>query len=131
MRTLIDHYCSVVPGKSRHLGSPFSGKLRKSRFQLEWWSLELRFFCPHWTPIMDSIYPMCKQNIQLGKKKHVGMSRNANNQQSLPTNSTKGNKYKISWYSVAIYFGHFVRGVSILFILKIWTFCEEPSTYSK
>ena len=26
------------------------------RFLLEWWALGLGFFCPHWTPMMDSIY---------------------------------------------------------------------------
>ena len=36
-------------------GPPFSGKLGKPRFPLEGWVLGLGFFCPHWTPMMDSI----------------------------------------------------------------------------
>ena len=28
-----------------------------SRFPLERWTLGLGFSCPHWTPMMDSIYP--------------------------------------------------------------------------
>ena len=31
---------------------------RTVRFPLEWWALGLGFFCPHWTPMMDSIYPI-------------------------------------------------------------------------
>ena len=30
--------------------------LGKSRLPLEWWALGLGFSCPHWTPMMDSIY---------------------------------------------------------------------------
>ena len=56
MRKRIDHWCSVVPEKSQPSGPPFSGKLGKPRFPLERWALGLGFFCPHWTPMMDSIY---------------------------------------------------------------------------
>ena len=56
MRKRIDHWCSVVPEKSQPLGPPFSGKLGKPRFPMERWAHGLGFFCPHWTPMMDSIY---------------------------------------------------------------------------
>ena len=49
-------WCSVDPEKSQPLGPPFSGKLGKPRFPLERWALGLGFFCPHWTPMIDSIY---------------------------------------------------------------------------
>ena len=42
--------------KSQPSGPPFSGKLGKPRFPLERWALGLGFFCPHCTPMMDSIY---------------------------------------------------------------------------
>ena len=61
MRKRIDHLCSVVPEKSQPSGPPFSWKLGKPRFPLERWALGLGFFCPHWTPMMDSIYPVCKK----------------------------------------------------------------------
>ena len=57
MRKRIDHWCSVVPEKSQPSGPPFTGKFGKPRFPLERWALKLGFFCPHWTPMMDSIYP--------------------------------------------------------------------------
>ena len=56
MRKRIDHWCSVVPEKSKPSGPPFSGKLGKPRFPLERWAPGLGFFCLHWTPMMDSIY---------------------------------------------------------------------------
>ena len=56
MRKRIDHWCSVVPEKSQPSGPPFSGKLGKPRFPMERWALGLGFFCPHRTPMMDSIY---------------------------------------------------------------------------
>ena len=56
MKIRIDHWCSVVPDKFQPSGPPFSGKLGKPRFPLERLSFGLGFFCPHWTPIMDSIY---------------------------------------------------------------------------
>ena len=39
------------------LGSTVQWELGKPRFPLERWALGLEFFCPHWTPMMDSIYP--------------------------------------------------------------------------
>ena len=56
MRKRIDHWCSVDPEKSQPSIPPFSGKLGKPRFPLEQWALGLGFFCPHWTPMIDSIY---------------------------------------------------------------------------
>ena len=56
MRKKIDHWCLVVPEKSKPSGPPFSGKLGKPCFPLERWALGLGFFCPHWTPMVDSIY---------------------------------------------------------------------------
>ena len=56
MRKRIDHWCSVVSEKSQPSGPPFSGKLGKPRFPLTRWALGLGYFCPHWTPMMDSIY---------------------------------------------------------------------------
>ena len=40
------------------LVNPFwwNNHLFKPRFPLERWALGLGFFCPHWTPMMDSIY---------------------------------------------------------------------------
>ena len=43
--------------KSQPSVPPFSGKLGKPPFPLERWALRLGFFCLHWTPMMDSIYP--------------------------------------------------------------------------
>ena len=34
-----------------------SGKRGLSSFPLERWTLGFGFYCPHWTPLMDSIYP--------------------------------------------------------------------------
>ena len=68
MRKRIDHWCSVVPEKSQPSGPPFSGKLGKPRFPLERWALWLGFFCPHRTPMMDSIY-LTYPYQPVGKKK--------------------------------------------------------------
>ena len=43
--------------KSQPSGPPFSGKLDKPHFLLEPWALGKGFFCPHCTPMTDSIYP--------------------------------------------------------------------------
>ena len=56
MTKRIDHWFSKVPEKSQPSGPLFSGKLDKPRFPLERWALWLGFFCPHWTPVMNSIY---------------------------------------------------------------------------
>ena len=51
---------SLVFSGSRKKPNPWvhrsSGKLGKPRFPLERWAFGLGFFCPHWTPMMDSIY---------------------------------------------------------------------------
>ena len=52
----MDHWCSVVPEKSQPSGPPFSRKLSKPRFPPERWALGLEFFCPYWTPMMNSIF---------------------------------------------------------------------------
>ena len=54
MRKRIDQECSAVPEKSQPSGPTFIGKLGKPRFKLEQWVLGSGFFCPHWTPMMDS-----------------------------------------------------------------------------
>ena len=46
MKKRIDHWCSVVPEKSQPSGPPFSGKLGKPRFPLEWWALGWDFSVP-------------------------------------------------------------------------------------
>ena len=46
----------MVPEKSQPSDPLFSGKLGKPHFPQERWALGLGFFCPHWTPMMDSNY---------------------------------------------------------------------------
>ena len=75
MRKRIDHWCSVIPEKTQPLGPPFSGKLGKPRFPLEWWAPGLGFFWNHWPPMMDSIYltyPYQPMGTIRNKQSHVG-----------------------------------------------------------
>ena len=47
--------------------NPRVGELGKLRFPLERWTLGLGFFCPLWTPMMDSICPKPSENFMINQ----------------------------------------------------------------
>ena len=57
MKQRIDHWCSVVP--------------ENPSFPLDRWALRLGCFCPHWTPMMNSVYPTLTLMVDSYNLTHV------------------------------------------------------------